>query len=195
MPCRDLRGRAGRDHLGRGRSRHDPDREFGRAAASPISITSAAGYSGLFIVGEWFLPIRHQLMAPRGAKLADIKTVREPRPRARAMPPHHPQARAQAVCRGRHRRQRARYRRARRQTPCRDRLRGWRAEIYGLDIPAARCRGRDPQYHAFRGAGARGELGQAGVGAAGHHVCSPGAQPARRRSTRRWAASPPTAST
>src|SRR5256714_10713661 len=31
--------------------------------------------SGLFIVGEWFLPIRHQLMAPRGTKLADIKTV------------------------------------------------------------------------------------------------------------------------
>jgi prephenate dehydratase len=31
--------------------------------------------SGLFIVGEYFLPIRHQLMAPRGAKLADIKTV------------------------------------------------------------------------------------------------------------------------
>src|SRR5882757_4898179 len=31
--------------------------------------------SGLFIVGEWFLPIRHQLMAPRGARLADIKTV------------------------------------------------------------------------------------------------------------------------
>jgi prephenate dehydratase len=31
--------------------------------------------SGLFIVGEWFLPIRHQLMAPRGAALADIKTV------------------------------------------------------------------------------------------------------------------------
>jgi prephenate dehydratase len=31
--------------------------------------------SGLFIVGEWFQPIRHQLMAPRGAKLADIKIV------------------------------------------------------------------------------------------------------------------------
>jgi prephenate dehydratase len=31
--------------------------------------------SGLFIVGEWFLPISHQLMAPRGATLADIKTV------------------------------------------------------------------------------------------------------------------------
>ena len=32
-------------------------------------------HSGLLIVGEWFLPIHHQLMAPRGAKLADIKTV------------------------------------------------------------------------------------------------------------------------
>jgi len=31
--------------------------------------------SGLFIVGEWFLPIRHQLMAPRGARLDDIRTV------------------------------------------------------------------------------------------------------------------------
>src|SRR3979409_2758210 len=31
--------------------------------------------SGLFIVGEWFLPVRHQLMAVRGAKLTDIKTV------------------------------------------------------------------------------------------------------------------------
>lgn len=31
--------------------------------------------SGLFIVGEWFLPIHHQFMAPRGATMADIKTV------------------------------------------------------------------------------------------------------------------------
>jgi prephenate dehydratase len=31
--------------------------------------------SGLFIIGEWFLPIRHQLMAPRGATLEGIKTV------------------------------------------------------------------------------------------------------------------------
>jgi prephenate dehydratase len=31
--------------------------------------------SGLYIVGEWFLPIRHQLMAPRGATLAGIRTV------------------------------------------------------------------------------------------------------------------------
>src|ERR1700754_972249 len=31
--------------------------------------------SGLFIVGGWFLPVHHQLMAPRGAQLGDIKTV------------------------------------------------------------------------------------------------------------------------
>jgi prephenate dehydratase len=31
--------------------------------------------SGLFIVGEWFEPIHHQLMAPRGARLDGIKTV------------------------------------------------------------------------------------------------------------------------
>jgi prephenate dehydratase len=31
--------------------------------------------SGLFIVGEWFLPVHHQLMAPLGTKLADVKTV------------------------------------------------------------------------------------------------------------------------
>jgi prephenate dehydratase len=31
--------------------------------------------SGLYIVGEYFLPIRHQLMAPQGATLATIKTV------------------------------------------------------------------------------------------------------------------------
>lgn len=31
--------------------------------------------SNLFIIAEWFLPIHHQLMAPRGATLQSIKTV------------------------------------------------------------------------------------------------------------------------
>src|SRR5689334_21131635 len=31
--------------------------------------------SGLYIVGEFFLPMRHQLMALKGVKLADLKTV------------------------------------------------------------------------------------------------------------------------
>jgi prephenate dehydratase len=31
--------------------------------------------SGLHIIGEWFLPIRNQLMAPKGATLAGLETV------------------------------------------------------------------------------------------------------------------------
>src|ERR1700746_2840879 len=31
--------------------------------------------SGLYIVGEWFLPIRHQLMAIKGTRLGDIRSV------------------------------------------------------------------------------------------------------------------------
>lgn len=31
--------------------------------------------SGLFIIGEWFLPVRHQLMAVKGTKLEDVKSV------------------------------------------------------------------------------------------------------------------------
>jgi len=32
-------------------------------------------HSGLHIVGEHFMPVRHQLLAPKGATLADVKTV------------------------------------------------------------------------------------------------------------------------
>src|SRR5437879_7197886 len=32
-------------------------------------------HSGLHIVAEHFMPVRHQLLAPRGARLEDIKTV------------------------------------------------------------------------------------------------------------------------
>ena len=31
--------------------------------------------SGLHIIAEFFLPVRHQLLAPKGAKLSDIKAV------------------------------------------------------------------------------------------------------------------------
>src|SRR5204863_1941741 len=31
--------------------------------------------SGLHIIGEYFLPVRHQLMAPKGARLDAIKSV------------------------------------------------------------------------------------------------------------------------
>ena len=58
----------------------------GRTALAMIPIdTSVAGRvadihhlmpkSGLHIVAEWFLPVQHQLMAPRGASLKTIRTV------------------------------------------------------------------------------------------------------------------------
>ena len=58
----------------------------GRAALAMIPIdNSVAGRvadihhlmprSGLHIVAEWFLPVQHQLMAPRGASLRTIRTV------------------------------------------------------------------------------------------------------------------------
>src|SRR5438876_6892440 len=60
--------------------------ETGEAALGMIPIeNSVAGRvadihhlmptSGLHIVAEWFLPIRHQLMAPKGAELDDIRSV------------------------------------------------------------------------------------------------------------------------
>ncbi len=92
--------------------------------------------SGLFIVGEWFLPVHHQLMAPRGAKLADIKTVESHvhalgqcrriirklgiKPIVAATPPA----------------ARAHHRRARRQDPAPRSRSKLAAEIYGLDVLA-----------------------------------------------------------
>jgi len=163
------------------------------AGRSPISIICCRP-SGLFIVGEWFLPIRHQLMAPRGTKLADIKTVEshvhalgqcrriirklglkpivaaDTAGSARDIAERGDRSSAAIASQAGRRNLRPRY-------------------------PGRGRRGRDPQHHALRGAGARGELGQAGVGAAGHHICFPGAQPARGALQGDGAASPPTAST
>ena len=150
--------------------------------------------SGLFIVGEWFLPIHHQLMAPRGAKLADIKTVEshvhalgqcrriirklgikpivsgDTAGSARASSPNAATKRCASIA---------------------SRL---AADIYGLDILAEDV--EDETHNTTRFVVlAREPTGPAGIGAAGHHLCFPGPQPARPRSTRRWAALPPTAST
>ena len=52
--------------------------------------------SGLHIIGEHFQRVNHCLLAPKGATLAGLKTVREPRAGALAMPQLHPAARAEA---------------------------------------------------------------------------------------------------
>jgi prephenate dehydratase len=44
-------------------------------AGRVADIHSLLPQSGLHIVGEWFLPVQHQLMAPNGASLRTIRTV------------------------------------------------------------------------------------------------------------------------
>ena len=135
--------------------------------------------SGLFIVGEHFLPIHHQLMAPRGAKLGDVKTVES-------------HVHALGQCRNIIRKLKikpivsgdtagsARIVAERGDKTCAvDRLEA-RSRNLRPRYPGRGRRGRDPQHHPLRGAGARGDLGRTGFGAAGHHFCIPGAQPARR---------------
>ena len=63
--------------------------------------------SGLHIVGEWFLPVQHQLIAPKRAG-PDDQDGRKPRPRARPVPQHHPFVARQGGGRRRHRGRRAR---------------------------------------------------------------------------------------
>ena len=114
--------------------------------------------SGLHIVGEYFLPIHHQLMAPKGATLADIKTVES-----------HVHALGQCrkiirklglkpIVAGDTAGSRPRGRRARRQDPRRDRLAAGGRHLRPR-YPRRRCRGRDAQHHALRRAVARGRPG------------------------------------
>ena len=150
--------------------------------------------SGLFIVGEWFLPIRHQLMAPKGAKLADIKTVES----------HvHALGQCRRIIRklgikpivaadtaGSARDIAERGDKTIAAIASRLAARDLRPRYSGRGR-----RGRNPQHHAFRRAGARGELGRSRARARWSPVLFSGCATCPPRSTRRWAALPPTAST
>ena len=74
MPCRDLRGL-----LRRGRANGTADLAMipieNSLAGRVADIHHLLPTSGLHIVGEHFLPIHFHLMAPEGARLKDIKTV------------------------------------------------------------------------------------------------------------------------
>ena len=150
--------------------------------------------SGLFIVGEYFLPIHHQLMAPRGAKLGDIKTVES-------------HVHALGQCRniirklgvkpivvGRYRRQRPHRRRARRQElrPIASQARG-RTSTASISWPrTSRTRPTTPRaswcWRARRTGPTRDRDRWSPLLFSGCAICRP-------RSTRRSAALPPTAST
>ena len=189
---RHLRGRAGRDLVGRSRPRHDPDRELGRRPRRRHPSSVAA-----------IRPVHRRRIVPADPPSIDGAARRqaprhqdrgEPRPRARAVPPHHPRARHQADRVGRHRRRGAHHRRTRRQELRGDRLAPCRRHLRPR-YPGRGCRGRDPQHHALRGAGARARSGPRRVrGRWSPRLCS-GCATCPPRSTRRWAALPPTAST
>ena len=150
--------------------------------------------SGLHIIAEWFLPIRNQLMAPKGASLKTIKIGREPRDGARPMPQHHPRAQAQADRRRRHRRLGARSGREQGRHARRHRL-----AAGGRDLrprhPARERRGRmriRPRASSCCRAKRNGP--SPATARSSPRSCS-GCATCRPRSTRRSAVSPPTAST
>ena len=190
---RDLRGCVRRDRIGRGRARHDPDREFGRRPGGRHPSSDAglrpAHHRRAFHAGEAPAAWR-----PKGATLDDIKTVES-------------HVHALGQCRKVIRKLGIRpivaadtAGSAREIAEAGDKTRAaiatrLAAEIYGLTILAAGHRGRSPQHHALHRAGARSKMGEERRRAGRSRRSCSGCATCRPRSTRRWAASPPTAST
>ena len=189
----DLRGRAGRDQFGRGRSRHDPDRELGRRPRRRHPSSAAA-----------IRPVHRRRMVPADPSSVDGAARRqarryqdrgEPRPRARAMPPHHPQARHQADRIRRYRGQSARIVAERGDKSCASIASRLAADIYGLDILAEDVEDETHNTTRFVVLAREAGLGQTGLRDRWSRLLYSGSATCRPRSTRRWAALPPTAST
>src|SRR5476651_287066 len=149
--------------------------------------------SGLFIVGEWFEPIHHQLMAPRGAKLADIKTVES-------------HVHALVQCRLIIRKLgikpivsgdtagSARIVAERVDKSCASIASKLASEIYGLDILAEDVEDETHNTTRFVVLAREPDWAKQGSGPLSPPSCS-GSAICPQHSTRRWAALPPTAST
>ena len=150
--------------------------------------------AGLHIIAEWFLPIRNQLMAPKGASLKTIRTVQS-----------HVMALGQ--CRNIIRELKLKpvvaadtAGSAREVAEAKDATRAaiasrLAAEIYGLDILKENVEDEVAFDHALRRAVAREEMGASQARARSSRPSCSGCATCRLRSTRRSAASLPTAST
>ena len=150
--------------------------------------------SGLHIVAEHFMPVRHQLLAPKGATLKGIKTVEshvhalgQCRKIIRKLGIR-PMVAADTAGSARE------IAEARRQDPRRDRLAARRRNLRARH-PGRERRGRGAQHHALHRAVARDEMGAGAARARWSPPSCSGCATCRPRSTRRSAASPPTAST
>ena len=105
--------------------------------------------SGLHIVGEHFLPIRHQLLGLKGATLDDIKSVYSQAPALAQCRTMLRETQAGGASTGTTRRARPSMSpnwatKASRPSP-----RALAAEFYGLEDSQSRCRGRASQRHAL----------------------------------------------
>ncbi len=173
----DLRGRARGGAERQGRSRHDPDRELDRGPRrrhpSPAAARQAAHRRRALPAD----PLQPDGAEGRDAE--DHQVGRKPHPRARAVPPLHPQARLQAGGRRRYGgRGAAHFRDDRRHA------RRARAEARGEDLRPEGARrerrGRGAQHDALRDPLAREEARQARQRPGRDHVRVPRAQPSGR---------------
>ena len=151
-------------------------------------------HSGLYIVAEHFERVRHQLLTLPGVKPAELKTV-------------HSHVMALGQCRNAIRALKLQAVVAADTAGAARELResGDRtaaviasklaAEIYGLKVATRRYRGRRAQHHALRRARRQARARQEETTARSSPASSSACATCRPRSTRRWAASPPTAST
>ena len=131
--------------------------------------------SGLHIVAEWFLPVQHQLMAPKGATL---KTIRTAESHVHALGQCRNiirEARDQGRRRRRYRGRGARGGRGRRRDP-RGAGDGAGGENLRPANPQEGRRGREAQHHALHRARPQAEMGEPQRTARDHHVRVRGAQ-------------------
>ena len=149
-------------------------------------------HANLHIVGEHFLPIHFNLMAPKGATLQDDQVGRKPHPRARPVPPLHPQARLQGGDRRRHRGRGAAYLGDRTTSRAPRLRRSSRRKIYGLEVLAENVEDEAHNTTRFVILSREKKLAPRGNGLVVTTFVFRCAT-CRPRSTRRSAASPPTA--
>ena len=148
----------------------------------------------LYIVGEHFLRVRHQLMAAPGASLKTVKRVLSHTHALGQCRKHAAQARTDARAGGRHRRLGAHGQGGERPRARRHRIGARRRDLRPRD-PRRRRRGRGAQHDALRRARRRARRRRAGRRRRSSRPSSSACATFRPRSTRRWAASRPTAST
>ena len=174
-----------------GRSCDDPDRELDRGPRCRHPSSDAE--FGLHIIGEYFLPIA-STDGTEGRDAADDQDRAEPCPCARPMPQDHPRARPQGRGRRRYRGRGAADRRSRGRDPCGASRRG--SPPISTGSTSSREDIEDEKHNTTRFVVlSRKANGRRAIHGSSSPPSSSACATFPPRSTRRWAGSPPTAST